>query len=627
MRPAGFLRSGKLWRVLSAIAAVQLVFWLVYYPQIVRRPVMPPVVAQARDISEGRLDEPSYAAVSRAGLQPVAGLPMEVCCEAGYRALRWTLDLERVPERGLVLLPAFGADNHFLYVNGQFADGRGRLDLSDATFHHNDFRMIRVAPGQLRAGANEFVMIVVRTGATGFDYFPLTAFDAADYGAPQERREFIVGTFAWMQLAAAMLVTLFAFLLFLRSRDRAQPFWLFLVAACWMLVVHFYKWTDPPFQGDARNAYIQSLYVLLPFACLGWAEVWSPRQTRWIIPGATLALLAVLAVIWWGAFYLPVATRFDAGNSVAALGGLVFAVAAAARLLWGAVGMDERRAWELAFALPLPIGIAFDNFGEIAQQAGLGISQISQPLLVTGLLVAFFARNVRLFRSQEQINSLLQVQLDERTAQLEAAHARERALVREQAHEAERQRILRDMHDGVGSQLISMLVAARRGSLAPQRIAEQLQSIVDEMRLLISSMDSVGESLTSALALFRERLEPRAAEAGVALKWDDALGAAPPYGPREALQVFRILQEAVANAMKHAGASTLSISVAPGTDPAFPVRIVIADDGKGFAPDRGTGRGLDNMARRAAALGAKLDIQSSASGVAVVLDLPAREDV
>lgn len=621
----GFSWSARLWRALVAIAVVQLFFWLIYYPQIVKRPPMPPIVAAAQDIREGALEAPTYAAVARANLHPAPELPMEVCCEPGYRALQWRLNLEQVPERGLVLLPAFGADNHFLYVNGQFADGRGRLDLGDVTFHHNDFRMIRVMPGQLRSGANEFTMIMTRTGATGFDYFPPMAFDAADFGAPHERREFIVGTFAWMQLAAAVLVTLFAFLLLMRSRDRAQPFWLFLVAACWMLLVHFYKWTDPPIQGDARNAYIQTLYVLLPYACLGWAEVWSPQRLRLAIPAATVTLLVVLAVIWWGAFALPIATRFDTGNFVAALAGLVFAVAAAARLSWAALRMDERRAWELAFALPLPVGIAFDNFGELTQQAGLGISQISQPLLVTGLLVAFFARNVRLFRSQEQINTLLKGQLDERTAQLEVAHSRERALVREQAHEAERQRILRDMHDGVGSQLISMLVSARRGNLTPQRMAEELQLVIDEMRLLIESMDSVGESLTSALALFRERIEPRTAEGGVALTWTDTLGAPPSYGPREVLQVFRILQEAVANAMKHACASTLSISIAPGADAAFPVRIVVADNGQGFAPDRGNGRGLDNMARRAASFGARLDIQSAATGVAVILDLPARE--
>ncbi|WP_395645948.1 sensor histidine kinase [Terricaulis sp.] len=622
----GFIRSGKLWRALIAIATVQLFFWFVYYPQIVKRPAMPQLVAEAENLREGVLSAPTYTAASQAQLDPVASLPMHICCAPGYRALRWTFNLEQVPDHGLVLLPAFGADNHFLYVNGQFADGRGRLDLPDITYHHNDFRMIRIMPGQLRQGENEFVVIAVRAGATGFDYYPVMAFDAREFRAPHERREFVISIFSWMQLATAMLVTLFAFLMTVRSRDRAQPFWLFLVAACWMLFVHFYKWTDPPIDGDARNAYINSLFVLLPYACLGWAEFWSPRRMRWILPVATVALLAFLALIWRAAIMLPVETRFDAGNFYSSLGGLCFSVAAAVRLAWGAIGMDERRAWELAFALPLPVGLAVDTYGELTQQTRPGIAEISMPLLVTGLLVAFFARNVRLFSSQEQINSLLKVQLDERTAQLEAAHSRERVLVREQAHEAERQRILRDMHDGVGSQLISMLVAARRGNLAPQRMAEQLQSVVDEMRLLIASMDSVGESLTSALALFRERIEPRAAEAGLALRWTYALTTPPPaYGPREVLQVFRILQEAVANALKHAQAATLSISVAPGTE-AFPVRIEVADDGRGLAPEPGSGRGLDNMARRAAVLGARLDVRNAATGVAVVLELPAREE-
>ncbi len=90
----------------------------------------------------------------------------------------------------------------------------------------------------------------------------------------------------------------------------------------------------------------------------------------------------------------------------------------------------------------------------------------AMPFLVLGLVAAFLARNVRLFQSSASLNTMLEQQLTERTVELEAAHARETELVRDQATR-ERQRIMRDMHDGLGSQLMSMLLAARRGEAEP----------------------------------------------------------------------------------------------------------------------------------------------------------------
>ncbi len=235
-------------------------------------------------------------------------------------------------------------------------------------------------------------------------------------------------------------------------------------------------------------------------------------------------------------------------------------------------------------------------------------------------------RSVRVFRSADEVDEVLPARLVAREPDLRAAHARERDLVRRQAHDEERQRILRDMHDGLGSQLMSMLLAARRGHAPADQIADGLQTVVDEMRLIIASMDSVGESLFAALSLFRDRMSQRVAAAGVKLEWINDYGPDfPRYGPRATLQVFRILQEAVANALKHSGGDVICISIKG--QPATPVgvRIVIADNGNGGASlsTAAGGRGLANMRARATSIGAGLSIaRSEVGGVEVVLDLP-----
>jgi signal transduction histidine kinase len=180
---------------------------------------------------------------------------------------------------------------------------------------------------------------------------------------------------------------------------------------------------------------------------------------------------------------------------------------------------------------------------------------------------------------------------------------------------------MRDLHDGLGSQLMTMMLTARLGEADPPKVAEGLQGVIDEMRLMVDSMDSVGESLESALATFRARIQPRVEAAGFAFNWHRAeTFTAPDLGPRDVLQVFRIMQEAVSNALRHSGGSAIAVEVAAVE--AEGVTITIADNGKGGATSGEAGRGLANMKNRARAVGADYALTSTSSeGTRVTLTL------
>jgi signal transduction histidine kinase len=98
------------------------------------------------------------------------------------------------------------------------------------------------------------------------------------------------------------------------------------------------------------------------------------------------------------------------------------------------------------------------------------------------------------------------------------------------------------------------------------------------------------------------------------LEWLDA---------RAALEVLRILQEALTNVMKHAGARRVAISTLRGTDE---VRVRVADDGRGFdvAALEATraGRGLTNLSRRAMRIGGRVEVASGPGGTTVDLWVP-----
>lgn len=295
------------------------------------------------------------------------------------------------------------------------------------------------------------------------------------------------------------------------------------------------------------------------------------------------------------------------------------------RLLWHFGREVEDRLLESALMTVLAAATFLDALGSWYPELGLreGYLNNAAPFLMLAMLTAFLARNFRLFQSQAALNKLLQEKVTQREAELALAHAREQELVRQQAYDAERRRIMQDIHDGLGSQLMSMLLSARLGEAEPAQVAEGLQAVIDEMRLMVDSMDSVGESLESALATFRARMQPRIASAGLLFDWQqDPDLPLPDYGPRDVLQLFRILQEAVTNTLKHSGATALGISVARKT--ASTILITVSDNGRGNA-QASVGRGMGNMARRAEAIGATFTLTSDpAHGTRISLCLPER---
>jgi len=184
---------------------------------------------------------------------------------------------------------------------------------------------------------------------------------------------------------------------------------------------------------------------------------------------------------------------------------------------------------------------------------------------------------------------------------------------------------VRDMHDGMGGQLVSLLTLIRSGQRDPRLIEEALAECLQDLRLVIDSMDTAGEDLAVGLGMFRARLEPRLREMGLVVHWNThQLPAGIRLGPEGLLHVFRILQESLQNALKHARARTLWIEALSDGSPGAPgVRLSVRDDGVGFvAPGQG-GRGLRHMRHRAERLGATLTVDSTPPGTRVTVFLPA----
>jgi signal transduction histidine kinase len=206
---------------------------------------------------------------------------------------------------------------------------------------------------------------------------------------------------------------------------------------------------------------------------------------------------------------------------------------------------------------------------------------------------------------------------------LAASEKQLRDIEQREAIAQERQRMMQDMHDGLGSSLRTALLSVEKGHPSDGAVAEVLQGCIDDLKLAIDSMEPVQADLLLLLATWRFRLDPRLDETGITLLWEVAdVPALDWLDPKSALHILRILQEALTNIIKHANATEIRVATAAEGDH---VRVTITDNGRGFAVQRALhrgGKGLSNQMRRAEAIGAEVQWESSDAGTCFSLHLP-----
>lgn len=367
--------------------------------------------------------------------------------------------------------------------------------------------------------------------------------------------------------------------------------------------------------------------AVLAYVLLDYPELETPRRVlRW---GWWLAPLAC-AVPVVGASLLGPHGRW-LGMALQASFWLVSVVGVVALALLAHTLVRQRGArWfersMLAFCIAT---FVMDRVGSIvplyspfdpALQLTLGWSQIVGALLGLSIVVALAREATEARRTVLSASAELNARLAEREAELQQVHQREQESQRRTVLLEERQRIVRDMHDGIGGQLLGLALQARSAGADVRQLADGLDASLLDLRLIIDSMDTAESGLAESIMAFAHRLRPQVEGAGLALQLDNRLWPGNPViGSRFTLQLMRVLQEAVANALRHSGARMLRIEAREeGTD----VVLVVSDDGAGMPATPRMGRGLANMRTRTVALGASLEITDARPGVRVCLRLP-----
>jgi two-component system sensor histidine kinase UhpB len=236
------------------------------------------------------------------------------------------------------------------------------------------------------------------------------------------------------------------------------------------------------------------------------------------------------------------------------------------------------------------------------------------------------------YEAVEQTNRELESRVADRTARLGQV-VRKTIL----AQEEERLRLARELHDETAQALAALTIALDRArddldgpsTDARERIREARaiagRLLSETRRLILGLRPSVLDDLGLAPAI-RWLCETGLADRGVEVSIDADQGGARLPGHVE-VALFRIIQEAVGNIARHAGATHVRIGMSVAAEVA---RVTVADDGRGFDVARAMGPdgsdssvGLVGMQERVAILGGSIEIRSApGSGTEIVVEVP-----
>jgi signal transduction histidine kinase len=290
--------------------------------------------------------------------------------------------------------------------------------------------------------------------------------------------------------------------------------------------------------------------------------------------------------------------------------------------------MDYASGWELSLFIlyAVPIMIAVWRLGSRAglltaawcSVVWLVANEASHPYETQlGYIWAMFSRlfyfSVVVFAvlavRNKQAADAARIQMLEEQRQLEADIV--------SVSEHEQQRIGQDLHDGLCQQLAAIGCAAR--ALADELQEHDLPEARDAILIEDSIQQAVLEARNLARGIFPVHVDRSGLAAalidlgktmsrltGASIKVRNCLDV-PVDSPEVSMHLYRIAQEAVANAVRHSGASEITIALEEADDS---LELRVEDNGKGMTSDshtRGDGMGLRTMRYRAQALGATLE--------------------
>lgn len=591
----------------TSLAAATLAFAIV--PDLVRLPEPEGVIV---------LDRTTYLPGNGEAIE--VALPHAIFSMSGHTAnvvhYRFEFDLQAVPEKELsIFIPTVNRRIALLF------DGESLLEFEADTAWNGALVsapvMTRLPTRRLIAGRHQLTVLVER----------------GDFAIPAYLSKIYIGR-------ETALMPPYKWLLMIESHLKNIALAVHVVLGLGLILIYFFRPKDSLF------AWIASLNIVSLIVAIGVHIGWQPAL-QGILPfinsllpalgflflGFTLAVIDVppskflrYAAIAVPFTVLPIAL-IDTTLARLIVGGLGVIVLISSYVISTGILAWAAFRWRNADArliLPAVFLLAWFALRDVyvtvtAPEHGFNLLvPFARPMLLAFVAAMLMRRMGISLDRLDSANETLNIKLAEREAELAILSRQERVEATRLTREQERQRLTHDLHDGLSGHLVSIIALSERAGDKPTEQAAR--EALNDLRLVIYSLDLGDRELPLALANFRERLIPQLHRLGVELDWSIAsLPEVSGVTPGNALAVLRILQEAITNALKHGPARRIAIRGALAADGM--VAITVDNDGRPFV-EAAHGHGLRNMRRRAQQLNGQLTIASHERGVRLTLLLP-----
>ena len=539
-------------------------------------------------------------------------VPMRLATETAKLHMQFEFALEKPSEQiQAVYLPKI-SDNVAIALNGSKIR---RLRPGTRLWNHPI--LSQISNNLLHAGQNQIDIILTGPPQEGLEIFPFYVGPLSVLEPVKDLRTTIgIGV---ARFSLGLMAILFVVIggVWLARRDDAIYLWLSLscLSACVFLAHYGYDFSVFPYKYWTLSWTI-SIYLYVFFIMkfinkfLGLPKLVLEDVYLWFV-----VILATIMIVAPAEYVFLLNLVLNIGTAICALGVLI--------IFWLNRKKSVLRDFAIFF-LVLSVSLAIGLYEIILNllnepPRSLHILQYMPIAMSIVCLWLIMSRLIRSLSEFETLTGSLHETIEQKTAELAKSYKNLAEAEKHKAVDEERQRIMLDLHDGIGGQLVNTLAYMENRKIGDETLRAALEDALRDLALMLDSLENQ-DSITTLLGMLRTRLEALLEANGLEFDWQ--IGEEPILpvsGPSQNLHLARIVQEAITNIIKHAGASVITVASNASS-------VTVSDNGSGFdlakLPDQQGNHGIIGMRRRAKQIGAEIELTSSADGTQVKLVLP-----
>jgi signal transduction histidine kinase len=242
----------------------------------------------------------------------------------------------------------------------------------------------------------------------------------------------------------------------------------------------------------------------------------------------------------------------------------------------------------------------------------------SGVLIVLG--VTLFSLFVYALIDSEKLSNSLEERVIERSRELERTYDLLIESERQRSKTQEREQLLKDLHDGFGTQLVTARMLLNSKKMNQDEMENLLHECISDLYLVLDISNNEVNHFYDLIIDFKNRISLRLPSHRAKLLWHVQENELPNVSKNTALNILRVAQEGLNNAIKYSQSANIWISLTYESTSRVLV-LKVADDGVGFPSGTTNSRGLKNMSQRANTLGGSLAIYDNAPGTSIELQL------